>query len=172
MKKVSIGRLIFVGLLVIFTLVMVLTSFSYFPKARLVPLVVGIPTLILAILAIIGEAYPKLLRSLDVNLKNFNGWDQDQEARLEELREMQFGRRVLIQFIWLIGFIILIYLVGFLIGIAVFAILFLKVYGKVGWIKTLAIAAGTWGFIFFMFETFMKVALFKGVLFGAIVPPI
>ena len=172
MQRVSRGRFLFCGLLVTFSVVIVLTAFSYFPKARLVPLMVGIPTLVLALLSLIGEAFPKLLRSLDVNPRGFGGGKLGNEIRLEKKLEMELTRRVLIQSVWLIGFFALIYLVGFLISIPVFAILFLRIHGKVGWVETLAIAAITWGFIFAMFETFMKVALFKGVLFGAIVPPV
>lgn len=171
MKKVSKRRLLFAGLVVTFTLVIVLTSFSYFPKARLLPLVVGIPTLIFSILALIGEIYPKLLRLLDVSLIDYTaGGLVKEEESLGKPKDTT--RQVLNLSLWLTGFFILVYLVGFLISIGVFGLLFLKVYGKVGWLKAIVVTAGTWGFIVGMFEVFMKVELFQGVLFGAIVPPI
>jgi len=70
------------------------------------------------------------------------------------------------------GFFILIYLVGFLIGIPLFIWLFLKICERIHWLKALVATIITWGVIFGMFNILMKVDLFRGILFGAIAPPI
>jgi len=171
-KRLRRGNMLFTGLLLAFILVIILTSLTYSPKARLIPLIIGGGTLVLAILALLSEFYPGLLRTLDVSLMDFAASGAAIEPGSEQPSGVKVAKRVLNMSMWLAIFFVLIYLVGFLISIGVFVLLFLKVYGKIGWVKTIAVSAITWGFIYGTFEVFIKVELFRGILFGAIVPPI
>lgn len=170
MKRVHWGNMLFGGLLFAFVLLIVLTSLSYSPKARLIPLIIGGATLVMVILVLINEVYPKLLRSFDVSLVSFVARGTGEERDAEKTSKV--GKRLLNISIWSVSFLALIYLVGFVISIGVFILAFLKAYGKVGWVKAIAETVIIWGFCYGVFEIFLKVDLFEGILFGVIVPPI
>jgi len=57
-------------LLLLILLIAVVESFSYSDRARLVPLIVTIPTSMLVIFMLIGERYPKLTRRFDISLSD------------------------------------------------------------------------------------------------------
>jgi len=171
-KKIRRGNILFTCLLLVFILIVILTSLTYSPQARLIPLLIGGVTLILGILVLISEFYPGLLRTLDVSLMDFATSATPTETDSEKPTEMQVVKKVLNISIWLASFLVLIYFIGFLISIGVFVLLFLKVYGKRSWVKTIIVSVLTWGFIYGTFEMFIKVELFRGILFEAIVPPI
>lgn len=173
MKRIRKGPWMFTGLLVGLTLILVIASFSYDPKARLIPLLVAIPTLLIGVFVLISETfYPRLLKSLDVSVLDFGGKVPSKAGVSEEPSKAGKGIGLLGISIWLVGYFILVYLVGFLIATAVFLLTFLKVAAKVGWLKTTVISVVVWGFIYGVFEVFMNFELFRGILFGAIVPSI
>ena len=172
MKRIRRGNMLFTVLLLVFILIVILTSLTYSPEARLIPLLIGGVTLILGILVLISEFYPGLLKTLDVSLMDFAASGAAKEMGSEKPTEVQVVKKVLNISIWLAGFLVLIYFIGFLISIGMFVLLFLKVYGKRSWVKTIIVSALTWGFIYGTFEMFIKVELFRGILFEAIVPPI
>jgi len=161
---------IFTGLLGVFVLTVVIVSFSYSPEARLIPLLVGIPTLLMIVFIFIAEKfYPKLLRMLNVSMLDL-GKVSTKETPSGEPRSIRKG--LLVISMWLVGYVILIYLAGFLIATAVLFPLFLKIMAKATWVKAIVMGAVVWGFIYGVFELFMKFELFKGMLFGEIVPSI
>ncbi len=172
MKIYRKGSFWFTLLLLIIALVVVSISFSYSERARLIPLAVGIVVSILAILVLIGERYPRLIRGFDVSLTDFTKGDLEVERRMKAVSKRGVGTSVRTICAWIAGFFLLIYLVGFLIAIPVFVLLFLKIYGHIRWLNTLVVTIVTWGIIYAMFKLVMKVDLFKGILFGEITPPI
>jgi magnesium-transporting ATPase (P-type) len=156
----------FIELLLIFVLVICVTSYSYRPKERLVPLLVGIATLIISLLVLVDEIHPiRLLSRLKIDLMGAAGGVMPEEP---ERRETTI---LLLHIIaWMMGFLIFIFLVGFYISIALFTFTFLKIQGEIGWLKAALITAIVWCSIFAIFDLTMELHMFKGVLFGEILP--
>jgi len=163
------GQVLFAGLLLIFVLFIVAGSFKYDPKARLIPLCVGLGTLVLIALALIDAVRPLAF------LKKLN-LDPTEAYRSKEpfsgTKSGSSGTKLGVLMIWLSGFFILIFFFGFNLGIPLFASAFLKREAGVSWGKSLMTAGLIWGAIFVVFELAMKFSLFKGWIFGAVLPPL
>jgi hypothetical protein len=65
----------------------------------------------------------------------------------------------------MVSFLIMIYVLGFLLGIPLFLFLYLK-YQGLGWFRSLGIAAGLIILIYCMFSLLMKMRLYPGLLFS------
>ena len=121
------------------------------------------------ILILLSERYPRLIALFDVSLGDVA---KAKECSEPEASETDMGRRVLAMSAWIVGLFILIFLIGFLITVPLFAFLFLKIHGHVGWLKTLAVSIVIGSVIYSGFEIAMKVDMFNGILFGDLPPPI
>ena len=169
------GSLWFSILIVIFSFSVALASLQFSGKAGLVPLLVSIAVGSLTIIAMISDAIPKLskiltpeffeVQSLDKALgKDTTGKDQMQKAGE--------GRAVLQILLWCSGFFVLVYFIGFIPAIGVFALLVFKFYTKLTWLRSLVGGAIITGFVVVVFHFIFGFELFQGVLFGAIAPPL
>jgi len=169
MKFYRKGSFLFSVLLLVIVLTFVLFSIGYDAEARLIPLIIGVPSLALAILLVLSERYPRLLALFKVS--------QDSVVRgapseLASSETAVGGRKVLTFLAWIVGFVILVFLVGFLITTPVFIFLFLKIRGRIGWFRTLVMSIVVGGFIYGVFEILMRGDMFKGILFGELLPPL
>ncbi len=168
MKRINKPSIVFIGLLLIFVLVICLNSYSYRPIERLVPLLVGIVTLILCLLVLVDELHPiRLLSRLNIDLISAAGGHL-----LGEPEEHKTTIQLLLIIAWMMGFLVLVFLVGFYISIALFTFTFLTILGKIGWLKAVLITAIVWFSIFAIFDLTMQLHMFRGVLFGEILPSI
>ncbi|MGD9347944.1 MAG: tripartite tricarboxylate transporter TctB family protein, partial [Candidatus Aminicenantes bacterium] len=163
------GKLASEVLILCIVLFFVVTSFSYDPRAKLVPLLVGCSTLVLVLALLVNTFHPfSILEKIDVD------WAKD--LRLQELspkEEKKTGTpRFLIVLCWIVGFFLSILSVGFHISIPLYAFAFLKIQAKVSLIKALLVAILTWAAVFAIFEWAMNFELFGGILFGEIIPPL
>lgn len=166
MKRVNKPSIAFIGLLLLFILVMCLNSFSYRPKERMVPLLVGIATLITSLFVLVDEIHPiRLLSRLKIDLMGAAGGVMPEEPERRETKIL-----LLHIIAWMMGFLILIFLVGFYMSIALFSLTFLKIQGKIGWLKAALITAILWFSVFAIFDLTMELHMFQGVLFGEILP--
>ncbi|MFC1971072.1 tripartite tricarboxylate transporter TctB family protein [Chloroflexota bacterium] len=171
--KIDKVSLIFTLLLIVFVLVLTITSFTYTTETRQMPLLVSIPTLVMASFVLISETfYPKLLRRLDVSADDFIGINPEEVEDTEKQSRAKVRVGLLSMYMWMISYCILVFLTGFLIATGVYLVAFLKVGTKVSWLKTIIISTVVWGLMYGVFELFMKVNLFKGILFGEILPSI
>ncbi|MFB0508618.1 MAG: hypothetical protein ACETWT_18000, partial [Thermodesulfobacteriota bacterium] len=74
MKRVNKSSIAFIGLLLIFVLVICVNSYSFRPKERLVPLLVGIATLIISLVVLLDEIHPiRLLSKLKIDFMGAAG---------------------------------------------------------------------------------------------------
>lgn len=71
---------------------------------------------------------------------------------------------------WMCGFFIVIFLVDFHIGIILFVLAFLKVQARVSWVKASIATAIIWCVTYFLFEVALGFTMFKGLLFGELIP--
>ena len=167
MKKSNSGAIFFNALIILFIAVICIYALDYKPRVRLVPLLVGIVSLVISILVLINELYP---------LPVFGKIELDLMSPLEEKEgeneQQAIPSKMLAIIFWMIGFMGLTLLVGFYISIAVFCFAFLKFQEKVGWLKSICVTAGVWAFVYLVFTVVMELQMFEGVLFGAILQKI
>ncbi len=169
MKTFKKGSFIFTMLIILYMLLLFVLSFTYGERTRLVPLVILTPGLLLGIFLLIGEYFPALLRQTDVDLVNIRRSGLEAEASLDRGGVLIGRRGFLIVTGYLIGFSVCILLVGFLIAVPIGVFVFIKVFGRQSWLKSLAITAATWAFIYLLFVVVMNFDIFEGILFGEIV---
>ena len=121
--------------------------------ARLFPLAVAVPGLILALLAIVLPARTEPA-----------GPDE------EELPRRELVRRTAITIAWILGFFAAVYLLGFLISIPLGAVAYMRIIGRERWGTTLGMAAGCWAFIYALFDRLLHVPLPRGELVRLLFP--
>jgi len=150
-------------------LVFVVVAVNYQPKARLVPLAIGIPTLLLALFQLLIDMVPavgrrfRFLTDYDLFSAGEQQTAEDSEGE-EERRRRAVHRRELEFSVWLSLLMALVYFMGFLAAIPLFLLLFLKLHSGEGWPMTLAITAGTWLFVYVVFILVMDAPLHDGVV--------
>ena len=152
-------------------------SFSYRGMAGFVPLVLSLPTVALAVLCLVGERYPGILKAFEVSLEDVLA----SAARTEDgagTEEAQAGPKagemslIVRMFVWFAIFGVLVFISGFYISTFLFALLFTRLQGGINWPGSVFITALALGFFYFIFDETLAVDLFAGVLFGAFVPPL
>lgn len=121
--------------------------------ARLFPLAVAIPGLVLALLAIVLPARTEPAEPDD-----------------EDLPRRELVRRTALTIAWILGFFAAVYLFGFLVSIPLGAIAYMRLIGRERWITTLAVAAGCWAFIYALFDRLLRVPLPRGELLRLLFP--
>jgi len=70
------------------------------------------------------------------------------------------------------GFLALIFILGFYIGIIIFLFAYVKIKVQIGWLPAALVSGALWFFIYFVFGKIMELELFKGILMGEILPPL
>lgn len=157
-----------------FVLTLVIASFGLKADARVWPLTVGIPVLVLLAISLVGEFFSKVESLFELS------WEG---AAVEEgMEEDQTGgpRKVLVSDIpWrLVGLVfgslllaaVGVLMLGFLVAIPLYVLLFLRLFGGAGWIGSALLAAGTTASLWAL-AALVRLDLYKGVAFGAGVPP-
>jgi len=156
----------------IFLTLFLLLSFQFSPKARLLPLIVSVPTLALTLFRLTVNLVPKLSAKYQT-VREYDIFD------LAEIRKrvsaasdsekpdvVSTHKKELNVVAWLIGLVIAIWLIGFLISITLFVFLFLKFRSGEKWVSTLSVTIGTWLFVYGVFVIALNLSLYKGILFG------
>ena len=127
-------------------------------QARLYPYAIGIPMLILAIVQVI------------LDLKGFKA----KESSTATPMDFQFSKgtdpivarnRAIIMFAWLIGFFLLIWLVGFPIGIAVMVFTYLKFQGRESWKLSIVLTVIAWLCFWGLFVRLLHLPFPEGLIF-------
>ena len=134
------------------------TAFSYPGLARLMPLVVGIPGLMLAGAQLV----------LDVQAGARAARAAAPRARIATAGALAAAARWVRELgvlWWAAGLVGLTLAFGFSASIPVFLAAFLRLRGKESWPVTVALAGTGWAFVYLVFTVGMKVFLFKGFVF-------
>jgi hypothetical protein len=137
------GRVLTAGMMLAFFVVMVAVSFSYPAEARFVPLVIGIPGLILALTQFVTELRPHH------DAKVFTSEERGREFRM-------FG--------WFALFLVGIILFGFEYGGPVLVALYLHFSWHEKWYVSLGSAAFTWAAMYGIFNQALRLPLFEGLI--------
>ncbi len=148
------------------------SSFGYAPTARYIPLIIGIPVLILQVWVIVQERFPSASRAYDVSILDVGGGDGTAPAPEHAKRPADEGRRVVAIGAWLALYFVLFCLIGAYPATLGFILLFLLVSSRTSWRVALAMAVGTSIALWVLFGLMMKYQLYEGALFGGLVPPL
>ena len=157
MKKESLSVILF---LLIFISILFFMTLGYKPRTRLVPLIVIIPTLILGLVVLAGEIFPRIRKMFEVDLFHMGGALEEDEFE----PKWSEGKGFLIIFSWFLLLSLLIFLVGFLIAVPICVFLFIKYCGKRTWSKSLILPAVIGIFLYCFFNVFMRIELFNGMI--------
>jgi hypothetical protein len=137
------GRLLVSAIMLVAFAAAVGLAFTYAPEARFLPLVIGIPGLLLSAIQFVKE-----LRE-----KNPEPAVTSQEHRRE-------GR----MFAWFIAFVAGLVLFGFLYAGPALVAAYLYFSGREKWYVALGAAAFAWAILYGVFERFLGLPLFEGLL--------
>lgn len=141
--------LVFNIMLAAFFLIMLMVALSYGEEARMVPLVVLIPGLLLAVYRI------------GINIKKNGEKDTNDNYTASEA---QVNRKFFVMVLWVFVLILLIWLLGFYLGTAVYIFLFLIAHQE-KLLLSASIAIGTFAGFYIIFNILSKVVLYKGQLY-------
>jgi hypothetical protein len=148
-------------------------------EARVFPLGVALITLLVLVVVLVGEFFPRFAALFEMSLEDVAG------AEAREAEEMGPERVLLRDVPWrtiglvfgsLLVFAASVLLVGFTLSAPIYVLLFLRLYGGAGWLGSLALAIGATG-VMLALSALMKVDLYPGVLSlpglkdGAPLPP-
>jgi len=164
------GKNIFDLFLAFFFVMVIIASLGYSYKARLIPLVIGLPCLAMTIYRfIIGLRSGKEegLSGEDALLQEIMGKVDvavDHKEKKEKLSKEEKRRRFLNISLWILAFTGSTFLFGFLITIPLFTFAYMR-FHKEKWVLSLCCAAGLGLGIYFAFVVILKGELYEGFIF-------
>lgn len=169
--QVNKARFAFVLLLLGIIVLFIGTALTYDPKARMIPLIIGLASLVLIIPLLINEVRPlAFVKKLEIDL--LENYASGSESACSQPQGPAGLGKLIRLFSWIVGFFVVIFFLGFHIGVAAFTFAYLKFEGRSRLSVSIAAAVVTWGTIYLMFEYAMGFRLFRGLFFGEIVPHI
>ncbi len=157
-----------------FFLMLAIVAFNYNPRARSIPMALGVLGSIMMLLQILADAFPNLRSKLGfVGQSGILATDKDADQKehkekkdrpeaaripLKKIKPLEYWGRVLRIILWLVGFVLLFWLLiyleipsGYLIAVGTFIILITKFESKESWRRAilLAVCINTCFFILF-----------------------
>ena len=124
-------------------------------KAALFPLSVSIPLIVLAA--------AQLLLDLFGRTETANGPALDMELATDVTPEVA-RRRATGIFLWVAGFIMLVFLLGFPIAVPLFILSYLRLQSRVGWWQSISLTAAAWGFFYTVFQRLIYLPFEAGLV--------
>ena len=152
-------------------LAFLVVSLNYQPRARLVPIIIAVPTLLLTLFQLLIDMIPAVARRFSF-FQEYDLFGIDAGRAAEPAEESRPAgnvfRRELNFASWLLLLMALIYFLGYLVTIPLFLILFLRLRSSESWRMTLSITAVTWAFVYVVFIVIMGAPLHEGVVWKAV----
>lgn len=158
MNKIN-GRLLFSLGLVLLLAFLIYVSMGYNQLARLVPLVVLVPGFIAALIQFGLE-----VRAAFAPKKEGSAEESSDEATSAKLPPQEKFRRELVGIGWLLGFFALIALLGQVIAIPLFVLVFTRFFGRESWRLSISFAVLCWAFVYGVFVWGLRNELYPGIL--------
>lgn len=146
--------------------------FSYVPTARYIPLLIGIPALILQVWVILQERSSSRSGTFDLSILDLGGGQKLAPAQARSTHPADEGRQVIIITLWMALYFVVFVFFGAYSATFSYIVLFLLISSRTSWRLALAISAGTVVTLWVLFGLTMKYQLFEGALFGGLVPPL
>lgn len=162
MKGKRYGQLIVDFVFLTFFITLILISMTYSAKARRMPLVILMPGVVLAAIVTIRDAFGELFSPVqgEVSVEA----DERKDSDSESVSAADQNRRMVVMFGWMALLVAMIWIVGFLVTIPVYTILFMRSL-KESW--RLSIIFGVSGFVvlYFLFVVGLSMELYPGLIF-------
>lgn len=172
-KFVHSDTVLFDLIVLIFFLVLAILSFDYNPRARSIPLGLGIIGSIMIFFQLLADAIPALRPRLRFVVQGGilevgNDSKKKKDADIQKLNqasgsETKTSARYWLQvtrlILWLAGFVVLLTLVNYLIAVGVFIILITKLEAKESWTKSIVLALCVDASFFILFDLILQAQL-------------
>lgn len=133
----------------------VLAAWSWPLKAKLFPLAMGIPLLVLAL--------AQLFLDLRGKAETAKGPVTDL-AHSADVPPNVALRRTVVMFGWMTAFVLLVLLLGFSLAVPAFVFSYLITQSSAGWALALALTAAAWGFFHGLFERLLRFPFETGLV--------
>jgi hypothetical protein len=140
------GNLFFAILLLLISILILKATLSYPFKAKLFPLIVLVPVLILLIIQIIREVFT--LREKGVT---------------EEKKGGDFSTKHLTIWIWMAGAVLMLWVLGFMGTVIFLPFLYLR-FQKESWLFSITLSLGCGVFFYGLFDLGLKMPLYPGLI--------
>lgn len=124
-------------------------------KAKLFPLVIGIPLFCLAAAELMWAVFGKDEAGKAADFKLSEGQPRDVVVR-----------RTLLAAGWAIGFFVAIVLLGFLVAVPLLVFLYIRLQGRESWLFTIVFTAAVWGCFYGLFDLLLHLPFPPGVIFS------
>ncbi|MFH1488263.1 MAG: tripartite tricarboxylate transporter TctB family protein [Pseudomonadota bacterium] len=165
--------------LMLFLILLLLAGFSYPKEVRMLPFVVGFPTLLLLVILWLGGIYPGVRRRIEMAGER----KKDQKAvpdKVKKGEEFTDWKPVLIVMAWVFLFFILVFFFGFALVSPVFITCFLIRKASMRWQVSALYSVIATVLIYVFMEGLINADLWSGAipeiipgyLGGAIIPPL
>ena len=149
------GRILFCVFLILVAATAIYLALQWPFNAALFPLSVSIPLLILAALQLwqlfLGKE--ETIESSAVDLE----FSSDMPPEIER-------RRVVAAFSWIVGFILLVYLIGFPLTVPLFICCYLRLESGIGALPTIAATAISWAIFYGLFQKLVHLQFEQGAM--------
>ena len=147
--------------LVIFFGVLVVNAFDYNERARLIPLIIGIPSFLMALTLLVADAFPAAGSRLSFIRQRGFALDSselrsDSEGESNDAEQAKFTFKTARLFLWLAFFIVLLRFVNYLAAVPLFIFLIMMVEARERLITSVATAAVTGLLVFALFKLFLQ----------------
>jgi hypothetical protein len=149
------GRIIFCVFLIVVAASAIYLALDWPFKAKLFPLSVSIPLLLLASMQLLqlifGETETNDSAAVDIEFSS------DVPPEIER-------RRVITAFSWIAGFILCVYLIGFPLTIPLFIFAYLRFESGIDLLPTIAATAITWAMFYGLFQKLVHLQFEQGAI--------
>jgi hypothetical protein len=149
------GSFYFAFFLLLLISLLVVIATQYNKNAALMPLVVGIPTVLLIIVEMLREQNPVFAKFLETDV--FHSKKAKPAGDKGPIEPKQKTIKELKAILIIIGFMLLVLMTGFLVAIPVFSFVYIFIFARESWNKALMAAISTWLFIYAIFCALMDI---------------
>ena len=156
--------------IIVFFVATIITSLGYNAKARLIPLVIALPCLAMILYQFAADLLGKQKKKgisveEELFLKTMEKVHQEVVVEKKEKKTDREATLALLNSVgWILAFVILVYLFGFLITIPLFSVIYMRAKGD-SWVLSISVAAGLWLTTYLAFIIFAKISLYDALIF-------
>lgn len=127
----------------------------------------GLFSLACLVIQFLLDSFPRL-GALYGSMKTQGFFSADEQAKKARTGDGSEFKLELITYSWLAFLLAGLLLLGFLVFIPVYILLYLRLLAKLTWTQSVAFAAGTWLFVYFLFVRLFEIRLYAGILLSAL----
>ena len=148
----------FTMIVMTFVAVLVVIAFGYDRESALLPLIVGISSLLLGGLVLATEISSKINSLFMTNIFQIGSGKKDSDS----ISALNFG----LTSFWVLLLLFLIFFFGFLPFLPIWIFLYILLQGRRPFLHAFIISFFIWLFLYGFFILIMKLDLYKGIIFG------